>query len=437
MKNLILFLSVLFVGTSGAFAKALDTPENLESRAYRYDDSFIFVEDGITFSVYPDGEFDFYIENQVSGRRHGITFNSGYNYNPYVQYDDYGAVIQVENVPVFYDHYGRVVQIGDVDIDYRRNRVRRVGGMHVYYNRRGFYDYHTGYINVFNRHYLYRPFHAFFARPAVELCLVYNRPYRRYYSPVRYTYYSPYHYNTRRAYAKIGRPHRYSKVRSERSRIYRNDRRVAVRDNAVRSNRSVAKQNSSARGAGSNRSIAKRNDAIRTDRGRSNQSYNRTQRATVDRSAPQATSRNRSGVSTRSSSSRKAIKAPSSGRSSVAKRSSTVKSLSKAPIRSRNRATERSSVSRRASKAPSRSKSMISSKSTSSRRSVGKAPSRNRSSIAKRSSASRSVSKAPSRSRSNVSSRSTSSSRSISKAPSRSSRNSTARTSSSRSSRKY
>ena len=129
MKNLVLLFTAMIFGTTGVFATGINENKVASSNAYRYDNSFIFVENGITFSVYPDGEFDFYIENQVSGRRNGITFNSGYDYSPYAQYDDYGAVIQVENVPIYYDYYGRVNQIGDVDINYLNNRVRRVGGI--------------------------------------------------------------------------------------------------------------------------------------------------------------------------------------------------------------------------------------------------------------------------------------------------------------------
>ncbi len=405
MKNVVLFLTALILGTSGVMAMAMatattnsgDKVSDIES--FRYNDSFIFVENGITFSVYPDGEFDFYIENQVTGRRNGVTFNSGFDYSPYAQYDDYGAVIQVEDVPVYYDNYGRVTQIGDVDINYNRNRVNRVGNMYVYYNSRGFYDHHTGYINVYNRHYVYQPFHAFFARPSVGLCLVYNRPYRRYYSPIRYTYYNPYRHNTRRAYAKIGRTHRYNNVRSERSQIYRNDQRVAVRDKAVRSNRSVAKRSITT--TRSNRSVAK---PIRTERSQ-----------TVKRSANLAPSRSGNSVGLRSSSSRSVSQAPSRSKISTATRSSSSRSVSQAPSKSRSNAATRSSSSR----------------------SVSQAPSRRTSSAATRSSSSRSVNKAPSRSQNSVSSRSASSRSTASRATSGSNRNTQARTSSSRSSRRY
>ena len=165
MRNLVLLFTALILGTTGIMASTVEDKVAVRN-AYKYNNSFIFVENGITFSVYPDGEFDFYIDNRVSGRRDGVTFNSGYDYSPYAQYDDYGAVIQVENVPIYYDHYGRVTQVGDVDIRYRNGRVNRLGGMYVYYNHYGHYNYHTGYINIYNRHYVYRPFHSYFARPA-------------------------------------------------------------------------------------------------------------------------------------------------------------------------------------------------------------------------------------------------------------------------------
>ena len=91
------------------------------SRAYSK--SFIFIEGGIEFSVFPDGQFDFVMQNYSPNVNFGfntptasITFNSGYDYNAYVQYDDYGAIIQIENTPVFYDYYGRVTQIGNITI---------------------------------------------------------------------------------------------------------------------------------------------------------------------------------------------------------------------------------------------------------------------------------------------------------------------------------
>ena len=102
MKKFLLIIAAILTGAASPVAASTDDKVALRN-AFNFGNSFIFVENGITFSVYPDGEFDFYINDRVNVNAHvgvgpiGVTFNSGYNYNPYVQYDDYGAIIQVEN----------------------------------------------------------------------------------------------------------------------------------------------------------------------------------------------------------------------------------------------------------------------------------------------------------------------------------------------------
>ncbi len=310
MKKLVLLFTVLMAGAGSALADT-SSEKAAPHNAFNYGNSFIFLENGITFSVYPDGEFDFYLDNQVSVNAHvgvgpvGITFNSGYDYSPFVQYDDYGAVIQVENVPIFYDYYGRVNRIGDVRVWYRNNRIYRLGGMYVYYTPRGLYDYHTGYINVYNRVYVYRPFHRYFARPAYSFCMVSLHPYRRYYQPVRYTYYGPYHYNTRRAYASVGKSYRYA-PRADRDRIYRNDTRVTARSPQYRSDRGMSTRRDVAYSAKSdvrsNRSEMQRSSQSRGNEIRRETSMRNDRNAQAKRSGSQpATKAVRSSETRRSS----------------------------------------------------------------------------------------------------------------------------------------
>lgn len=292
MKKLVLLIAAMVFGMGTHAA----TSSEMTVVNYRYGNSFIFNESGITFSVYPDGEFDFFIDNRVNvgvGARVGnvgITFNSGFNYDPFVQYDDFGAVVQVENVPVFYDYYGRVSQIGAIDIRYRNGFVRRVGGLNVFWNG-GVFSHTTGFINIYNRGFIYRPWHRWFARPAVGFCNVWTTPYRRWYNPVRYTWYRPYRNNVRRAYAQIGREYRFN--RSRRASIYRNDRRVAVRDNNIRransgrnnralaQNRSVTRSNSTAVQRGTRNSVGRSTTTSRrsADVGRTNRGTSVTQRS--------------------------------------------------------------------------------------------------------------------------------------------------------------
>ena len=261
-------MSALVLGSTVSLA-ATSEEKVATSNMVNYGNPVIFNENGITFSVYPDGEFDFYIDDRVNVGANvnfgntSITFNSGYNYDPYVQYDDYGAVIQIENIPVYYDYYGRVSQIGDVNIWYRNGRVHRVGGLYVYYNPRGVFTHYSGYVNFYNRHYVYRPWHGYFVRPAVGFCLVYNRPYRRYYNPVRYTYYRPYTYNHRKSYARVGQHYDYGRS-PRRENIYRNDKRVAVRENGNRRSQDFRSNNNAPvrrDAVASGRSSVKRNDA--------------------------------------------------------------------------------------------------------------------------------------------------------------------------------
>ncbi|MDA8686207.1 hypothetical protein N9L94_04240 [Robiginitalea sp.] len=238
MKKFILLLAVTHFGIG--MARPAEFP------MYNFNNGFIFVERGITFSVYPDGEFDFYMDNQIAVNAQfqvgsvGFTFNSGYDYGPFVQYDDFGAVIQIENVPIYYDYYGRVSRIGNTGIRYRNNRLYRIGGMNIFYNPAGFYAYHTGFINVYNRNYIFNPFHNYFVRPIAGFCLVNRNPYRRTYRPLRYRFYQPYRNNHRRAYAQVGRVHKHS-VREDRDRLYLNNTRGNSRSTAsalpsVRSN---------------------------------------------------------------------------------------------------------------------------------------------------------------------------------------------------------
>ena len=90
-----------------------------------------------------------------------ISFNAGYNYDAYLQYDRFGAVIQIQNVPIYYDNYGRISQVGSININYYNGRLARLGGMQIYYNNYGSYAYYRGYINTYNRNYVYHPYHNY------------------------------------------------------------------------------------------------------------------------------------------------------------------------------------------------------------------------------------------------------------------------------------
>jgi len=193
MKNLTYIVALFFIGWSASANS--DKTTNLSP--YNYGESFIFVEGDVEFAVYPNGEFDFYYNpqfaghsgNYISSPRENISYNAGYNYDLYVQYDDYGAVIQIEDVPVYYDYYGRIVQAGNVYINYNSHgNIVRVGNMHVRYNRFNQPIRYIGSINQYNPYYVYQPWHKYYMRPQQDYRVVYYEPYRAYYEPSRINY---------------------------------------------------------------------------------------------------------------------------------------------------------------------------------------------------------------------------------------------------------
>ena len=224
MKRFTLFLSALLlmgVTVQAKTTNSLEVNSTTDTYVKGYNGkAFIFVEEGIEFSVFPDGQFDFYMQNYGPNVNAGfnsnnvsISFNSGYDYGAYVQYDDFGAIIQIENVPIYYDHYGRIIQAGNVNINYNSyGRLARVGGLYIHYNRYNRFSHCTGYINSWNRYYVYRPWHNYYIMPSIQFAIVFNRPYRQYYTPVRYAYTQPYYNNYRRNNSSYQQTWKYNKT---------------------------------------------------------------------------------------------------------------------------------------------------------------------------------------------------------------------------------
>ncbi|AGC78303.1 hypothetical protein LX97_02904 [Nonlabens dokdonensis] len=316
-------LTFVFLLVGIGFSKA-ETSE--EDRRYRnYTNNFIFNMEGIEFAVFPDGQFDFnYLQDRngvsvfINNGNTQVSFNTGYDYNRFVQYDTYGAVIQVEQIPVFYDPYGRVNQIGNVNIFYNNGFVNRIGNLNVFYSRPGIINYHTGFINTFNRHYVYQPWHNYYAVPFVNRCIVYNTPYRSAYFPIRYSWSyhrnfwnTPTYYNGFYARGNVGRhfyrPYDRVNYRSfERGRRDARGRAVAVNNRvqrnrqAIATGRSQVTRNSTGRSATTSRSTGR---ATAATSGRS------TDRATTTRTTrssrnTNATVGNRVNTNTRATSTR-------------------------------------------------------------------------------------------------------------------------------------
>ncbi len=235
MKNVSALLFAFFATVFSMNANSVDS-ENYYGNFYN-GSSYIFEEGGIEFSIFPDGQFDFVYLGRNQGSQVNVSvntpgvsinFNSGYNYDTYVQYDNYGAVIQVEDVPIYYDEFGRISQAGRVEIRYNDRRIVRVGGLHVFYNNYGYFSHCSGFVSPWYTTYVYRPWHVHYVRPIFSNCVVYDYPYRQYYHPHRYSYaYHSAHYHRGHDYYRNARHDFYRPG----SRVHYNNGRTAINKN--------------------------------------------------------------------------------------------------------------------------------------------------------------------------------------------------------------
>lgn len=134
---------------------------------YRDAEPIKFMERGIEFFVFPNGEFDF--NTRPSGPR--ATVNTTYgapgvyttsygpaNYGVRVEHDNFGRVRRVGNVFINYDGHNRVKRVGSVYMRYNSFALTQVGGLRIIYNRRGCIIDVIGFVNGANHGYAYIPY---------------------------------------------------------------------------------------------------------------------------------------------------------------------------------------------------------------------------------------------------------------------------------------
>ena len=128
---------------------------------YRDAEPIEFRERGISFYIFPNGDFDFNTGNgSYIARRGGTpttqTVERGAR-GIKIEHDYNGRVRRIGNVFVNYDYYGRVRRIGSVYMTYNSFALTRIGGMRLFYNYHGQIIGVTGYINEYNYGYTYNP----------------------------------------------------------------------------------------------------------------------------------------------------------------------------------------------------------------------------------------------------------------------------------------
>lgn len=171
MKKITLLVAgLLFAGSlaSATETKVVTVAAYHTPVDYRNAEPVIFMERGIEFMVFPDGQMDFNTQPATTGTnyyRTGSRANNtygapGYNNAPQgvvVEHDYNGRVRRVGNVYINYDNVGRVKRIGSVYMTYNRFALSQIGLLTLYYDRNGRIVDASGYVNSNSRSYTYDP----------------------------------------------------------------------------------------------------------------------------------------------------------------------------------------------------------------------------------------------------------------------------------------
>lgn len=140
MKKITLLVASIFL-MGGIVTNAADRNDRRSAVDFRNADPIVFMERGVEFYIFADGQFDFNTRPSTgdvyykSGRRNANIQKR--NYGVKVEHDNRGQVRRVGNVMINYDAYGRVKRVGSVYMAYNRYALDRVGGLQIIYNRRG------------------------------------------------------------------------------------------------------------------------------------------------------------------------------------------------------------------------------------------------------------------------------------------------------------
>ncbi|MGJ8744379.1 hypothetical protein [Polaribacter sp.] len=151
MKKGILLVVGMLMMVSTATAKNGTELLNNSWVNYSYDNSVNFVERGVEFFVFTNGEFDF--DTHYNDTYYDYNGNRRSVNNVSIQRDYRGRINRIGNVFVNYDYRGNVSKIGNVFISYYRGRLTNVGNLRVQYDRGGypqFYGYVKDNFHVYN-----------------------------------------------------------------------------------------------------------------------------------------------------------------------------------------------------------------------------------------------------------------------------------------------
>ncbi len=144
-KITLLVASILLVGSVAKASEIINFSGEAITSRFSIEEPIEFVERGVTFYVFPNGEFDFNTAQSTNsdvlyrnGRRnfnqtYGVPSNGGVK----IEHDAKGRVRRIGNVFINYDFDNRIKRIGSVYMSYNRFALSQIGGLRIMYNRRG------------------------------------------------------------------------------------------------------------------------------------------------------------------------------------------------------------------------------------------------------------------------------------------------------------
>lgn len=126
---------------------------------YREAEPIVFMERGVEFMVFPNGDFDFNTHNNSYNQpprgyygRRGAENDTQYtntdrNRGIRIIKDFDGRVIRIGNVFLNYDFYGRIIRIGSIYLTYNHFALTRIGGLRIFYNHHAEIVWVSGSVN--------------------------------------------------------------------------------------------------------------------------------------------------------------------------------------------------------------------------------------------------------------------------------------------------
>ncbi|NJM78619.1 MAG: hypothetical protein HC854_01465 [Flavobacterium sp.] len=174
----VLVITVLALGLQTVKASEKRVFNDVDSRNYppvdyRYADPIVFMERGIEFYVFPNGEFDFNTVRTTAPRSRNVRgnvnatygasgsysntnyYNNVRNNGTKIEHDYMGRVRRIGNVFINYDNVGRVKRVGSVYMTYNSFALSQVGGLRIIYDRRGRIIDIIGVVNGYSTNYPY------------------------------------------------------------------------------------------------------------------------------------------------------------------------------------------------------------------------------------------------------------------------------------------